>query len=394
MRIRSGHIVVLVIVLLCAMLSAVLLLGGGTEATPDTTAVRGASLPPVGTDPSAVPQIEVETKEKDMGIVSNAGMTVKPFVLKNTGRATLVIHEVKTSCACTTPLVTQDGLDIAPGAQGSFNIQIDPRRIPGFETRKVLTIISNDPKSPQIEVGVTSHVDPEFELEPQVLNFGDIEKGDPATINLVVKQLGDRPLEITELNTVGSLKHDAKEAAAMIAHARNFVFSVARRPEASWASPGKAEYDLSVSLTPEVAAGALATRWVYLVTNVARMPAMAIPVSGNVIAPYEVSPKAPMKINLKADPITGALTTGTATIKATAPLTIDAIDAQGAPVVATAAGTTPNEARLNVELRDDAPPGPLEADIKFTVVMGEKRFTESVGVRAFVSKNPAPTPSN
>ena len=392
MRIRSGHIVILVIVLIGAAFGTVLVVGGGTEAAPDAAAVRGASLPPVGSNPGDVPQIVVETKEKDMGVVPNKGLTVKPFVVRNTGKAPLFIREVKTSCACTTPLLTPDGLSIAPGAQGSFDIQIDPRRIPGFKAHKVLSILSNDPAKPQVEVGVTSHVDPEFTLTPGELNFGEVEKGDPATIKLEIKQLQAEPLEITGMNTHGSLRKDSNEADI---HAKNFTFDVQRRPEDTWATPGKAEFDLTVSLTPEVAGGAINTKWVYVTTNIPRMPSLAIPVTGTVKVNYELLPKAPAKLNLKTDPTTGAFVPATASVSAASAVTIEAIDFAGAPlIVNTVAGDTPNEAKLNVNVRDDAAPGPLEATITFTIVVDGRRYAEHVGVRAFVAKNPALPPTN
>lgn len=390
MRIRSGHVVVLILLVLGGMLGVVLLYGGGTQAVESNAPARGASAPAFGADASLVPQIEVETTEKDMGVVSNTELTRKPFKVRNLGKATLLIREVKTSCACTTAVLTPDGLEIPAGREASFDIQIDPRRIPGFETRKELTISSNDPKNPQVLVGVTSHVDPEFSIEPKELDFGEVEKGSPATIRMVVKQLREEPLEVIELDTFGQVKKDSKEGASLMAHARLFEFSMTKRPEASWEKPGKAEYDLTASLAPGTPAGPIAAKFVYLKTNVARMPAMALPVRGTVVAPYTLTPQAPMKLNMKMDPFTGTFGTAEATVTAQAPVTLEALDAQGAPLTVTAQpGATPNEVRLAVTVREDAPPGALEAEVKFTVVVDGKRYPESVGVRAFVAKNPA-----
>jgi hypothetical protein len=392
MRIRSGHIIVAVSVLLGGMLGLVLIMGGGTEAAPDAALTSNASLPPAGTDPAFTPIIEVETSEKDMGTVSNTETTRKPFVIRNKGKATLKIIQVKTSCACTQGHIPADGLMIAPGGEGTMEIEVDPRRIPGFQAHKVLTILSNDPLTPTINVGVTTHVEPEFSITPDELNFGDVAKGSDVKLTMVLKQLREEPVEINEINTFGMVKKESKEAAEFAAMSDDFVFEVVKRPESAWAQPGKAEYDISVALTREIPAGPLDGKRLYVMTNIPRVPALPVMLKGKVVAPYQLTPAAPQKLNLRADPASGLMPSGQASVTAEGGVAIEDIAPQSEHLLVTQeAGATPNEARLLISIANTAPSGPFEADVHFTVVSGGVRYPEKVGVRSFVPER-ATTP--
>ena len=393
MRIRSGHIVVLVGAFILASVAVVLAVGGGTQAAPNTDADSLASLPAAGEDQNRLPAIEVETTEKDLGVVSNTEHTIRPFVVKNTGTAPLHIREVKTSCACTLGKIPPDGLTIPAGGQGTFDIEIDPFRIPGFEARRVLTVYSNDPLKPQVEIGVTSHVEPEFSVTPEFPDFGEVQKGAEPTLTVLLRQVRDEPVEVTGLDTFGLIKHDAKEAADATAAAAHFRLGVTRRPEDQWATPGKAEYELSIGLTKDAPAGSLEGKKVFLGTNVKRLAAMPLFLKGKIVAPYTLAPAPPQKLNIKGDKATGTYQAGYAVVTAQGSVTIEDIAPQSPHVLATAEpGATPNDARLRITISPDAPAGPIETDVSFTVSTASGKFPEHVGVRSYGIGNPAAAP--
>lgn len=383
MRVRSGHLILLAGVALAAMLGFVFLSVGGppvsTQAAPELT----ATVPPQGTDPALAPALALDGDKIDVGTVSNKEPTRRPVRVRNTGRAPLHLREIKTSCVCTVGHLPEGGLTISPQSEGTFDVEIFPARIPGFEATRKLTIYSNDPRRPQFEFEVTSHVDPEYSLTPAELDFGVVSKGAEAKLTMRLRQLRDEPVEVKEINTFGPQKKGSDGTM----HADDFIFTVIRRPEDQWAAPGKAEYDLGVALSPTIPAGTLDNKKLFVVTNVARVPSLPVMLKGNVTAPYTLKPAPPMKLNIRADASTGIFAPVYAEINAEAPVSIEDIAVSSPSIEAVAKpGDTPNQARVRVTVLESAPAGAIEEEVRFSAVINGQKYTERVGVRSFVVK--------
>ena len=385
MRVRSGHIVLVAGVVIVAMIAFVLM-NAAPPTAPVSEGAPQATVPPQGTDPSLVPVMEVEALEKDLGMVSNKESSRHPYIIRNTGTAPLRIREVKTSCACTLGHLPEGGLIVPPKGEGTMEIEIFPNRIPGFEARRTLTLFSNDPHKLTLEIGITSHIDPEFSLDPMELNFGEVPKGSAPSLTMVLKQLQDAPVEVKEINTFGHVAPDTKEGAVLAALANEFTFQITKRPEAAWATPGKAEYELTVGLSPGIAAGSLEGKKVHIVTNVPRVPSLMVPLKGTVVAPYTLEPALPQKLNLRPDAVTNRAM-GTVKLSAAEAIRVEDIQPQGDAIrVILEPTAVANQLTLTVEVTESAPAGPLEAEVLFNVVVGEKKYPERVGVRSFVVK--------
>lgn len=387
MRIRSGHIIVAVGAVILAMVAFILLNVSPSEAPLAAAPDYSATVPPEGTDRELVPVMEIEAAEKDLGIVPNTGSSMHPYIIRNTGKATLHIRDVKTSCACTVGHIPEAGLDIPPMGEGIMQIEIDPRRIQGFDARRVLTLFTNDPMRLTQDIGVTSHVDPEFSLEPIELDFGQVPKGTEKKLTMVLKQIQEAPMEVKEMNIFGHTKMDSNEGAALMAQTGDFTLEVVKRPESAWTTPGKVEYELTVGLTPLMSAGSLEGKRVYVVTTVPRLPMVPILLHGNVTAPYTLTPSPPMKLNMRADPATMTIAPEYASLRADAPVTVEDIQpASGSLSMTVEPGATPNDVRLKVTVTDAAPAGALEEDIHFNVNIGGTKYPEHIEVRSFVMK--------
>jgi len=378
MRIKSGHIAVAII----ALIGLFVILAASrvtTQAAPKGPE-PSAAIPGIDDDPTIVPIILPETTEFEVGPVANDKPTRHPFTVHNKGKANLHLTSIKTSCACTEGILPQNGLIIPPGQQATFDIQVDPRRIPGFKTRKILTIASNDPKTPQIQLGVTTNVSPEFEIDPEEINLGTVKKGDQLTRTLIVRQLQDTPLEITDINTFGNNKTQP--------NATDLIMHYERRPEDQWRTPGKVEYEITIGPRPEVPAGPL-NRMVFLVTNVKRLPAFPIPLNGILQAPYTIDPAAPKPLTLSPDPATRAPQPATITITAETPIELVGI----APGIDTLTVTPlpqlqPNTAQLEISATPGAPTGPIDSEVRFLIKTPENTFPERVPVRGFIPPTP------
>lgn len=329
------------------------------------------NVAPVGVDDNFVPIIEVETDEFDMGLISNAEPTSKPLKVFNRGKLPLKIYNIETSCACTQGEIPEAQSVIPVGGEGIVTVTVDPYRIPGFVSDKVLTISSNDPNQTQVKVTVHADVDPEFVLEPAVFDFGKVNKGESPALTVRFRQLQDAPINITEVNSFGQLA--PSEAADEL------QLSFEPVPEDQWAEPDKREYDIHAQLAPDAPVGTLYRR-VFLVSDLPRVVAMNIPTRAEVVAPYALDPVPPKQVVIKGTE--GAV--GTATVTAESAVSIENVQVPEGILVATVRPQeSPDTVRIDLSVDNAAPAGAIQETVSFDVVMGDARYTESVNVRSF-----------
>ena len=147
MRLRSGHILIVVIGLLGGLVLAMLRLGGSG----DTGSVaEDAPLPPEGVSINESPVLAVETLDYDIGEIPNDQTGRGVIQIANHGTRPLVISEVRTSCACTQGTFDVKEPKIAPGASAPLMAEVFPKGIYGFQSRKVVSFVSNDPAHPSV----------------------------------------------------------------------------------------------------------------------------------------------------------------------------------------------------------------------------------------------------
>ena len=386
MRIKAVHIVLLLVLVMAGLfLYAAYRQGGGVGSEEEFLArvrqlqegdrsdsVDGA-LPPVGTDPGVVPAILVAA-EFDAGLILSTEVSHVKLPVANTGKAPLKLSDVQTSCVCTYPTIPEAQGAIAPGAEGYIDIALIPGRIPGFHSEKTITVYSSDPRRPTVSVKVRVDVEPEFELVPPEIDFGKVPKGSSPEVVIRFRQIR---AEAIELKKVSEALGDGGESGPP-----DIDFGIAPVPEAEWREAGKAEYTITAKLSPVVSPGKILKR-VTVLTNVARMPGMVVHAKGAVDGPYAVEPTYPGRLVLKAS-ADGMVFQGTAKVVAEGLIDVVNIDT-GHPQLAVKArqGDAPNTALLDVSLLPGAPPGKLEAVVRFEVQCGGSSFPERVGVRSF-----------
>jgi hypothetical protein len=109
-------------------------------------------------------QIELSASEFHFGTVPNDKPVSQVFQVRNTGRGTLEILGVSTSCGCTTAEIDENRL--APGATANLTVTYDPQVHDGAtdEFTRVVYIRSNDPEASETMLTVrVKVVDPHKE---------------------------------------------------------------------------------------------------------------------------------------------------------------------------------------------------------------------------------------
>lgn len=185
-------------------LSAVLSVSGMAMAQDAVPAAQPPAQPPAAGEPSLVKvnsgTLVFETESVDLGTIVQNELKSLKFKFTNTGKAPVVIKEVKRSCGCTQAKVVVEGSDkglepvehdqntwctIPPGAKAEIDAEFDPKGKTGSHS-KTITIVSDDSERSNIVLTLTVEVEATIMVEPSVLNFGTVERGGSKMLKLSV----------------------------------------------------------------------------------------------------------------------------------------------------------------------------------------------------------------
>lgn len=122
------------------------------------------------------PRMMVGVEVLDFGTVPDNELLSKEFKIRNEGRANLEIKSLQASCGCTRPETDREIL--RPGEEATITVGFKPFNRVGIQNQRV-TISTNDPERPTTVVRVKADVQPRLFLEPKVLQFPGMRKGDP-----------------------------------------------------------------------------------------------------------------------------------------------------------------------------------------------------------------------
>jgi hypothetical protein len=140
------------------------------------------------------PMIEVRETTKDGGVVEEGSVVPFRFEVANRGQADLEVTQVKPSCGCT--VVKWDRV-IKPGAHGTIAAQMHTDYFRNSVT-KHMTIFSNDPARPQMELTITARILPLVNISPAraaLLTVGD----KAVTQEFTLERSGGRPMKIVQV---------------------------------------------------------------------------------------------------------------------------------------------------------------------------------------------------
>jgi hypothetical protein len=147
--------------------------------------------------PKTGPRIELTSTSLDLGTISDDKEIDTKIAFKNTGIATLEISNVKGSCGCTVPALTKKTYE--PGESGEIDVKYSPKGKKGVQSVNV-TISSNDPLQPTLNVALKAEIKPMLSVEPPVVQFGQAGRGEakPQTLK-ILNRLPD--VTITQVST-------------------------------------------------------------------------------------------------------------------------------------------------------------------------------------------------
>lgn len=125
------------------------------------------------------PKATIAEPLKDVGTVSKGDKIVHDFVIKNEGDADLQITNVQPACGCT---VAEFDKVIKPGQTGKVHAVIDSSTFSG-PISKGVSVFTNDPEHPQIELTIHAKVEPYISIKPGYARYITVQ-GEPLEGNI------------------------------------------------------------------------------------------------------------------------------------------------------------------------------------------------------------------
>ncbi|MBI4026652.1 MAG: DUF1573 domain-containing protein [Verrucomicrobia bacterium] len=126
--------------------------------------------------------ISCEQPAHDFGVAPNGKVIEHAFILRNGGDGALKINAIQ-SCCGVAATITETNL--APGAVASVSAKMSLRGLHGKQSKSIV-VESNDPKHPKFELLLTGEAIRPAEIQPRLLNFGEIARNKVAEREVVL----------------------------------------------------------------------------------------------------------------------------------------------------------------------------------------------------------------
>jgi len=297
-----------------------------------------------------IPRIQFEEMTYDFGQVREGTEVIHVYKFNNVGTDTLVIGKIRTSCGCTAALASER--EIPPGEEGEIKVTFDSSSRHGRgKIHRTITVPSNDPEQPKVELSLTGEVLVEIEITPRYLNFGTIQKGEERSGSVKVRFPCDPTRQVTQVESL------TKGISAEQVSSKS-------------AEPGETE--IQIRLSKDVPVGRLSGR-VQISTTNPNKPTDTIMVIANVQGEIVVQPSVLSGVFRKGDP--KAIVT--LTKKGKKNLKIKKVEEDTGRFTTHVVQVKKGEHyRVELSLRDDAKPGRFQGTLKLYTNHPDQRVIE------------------
>ena len=203
----------------------------------------------------------------NFGTVARGSKTEHRFTFRNIYKEDIHISGVRTSCGCTSPVVTKDLLKTHETAEvvATFNT----RTFLG-QHGATLTVTIDQPYYAEVQLRVDGNIRSDVTFEPPFIDLGNVDLGKGAQQTVQVMRTGSTPWQIVDVRSANSM------------------FEVTLSKPQRTAT--QTLYELTLSLKPDAEPGYINSELI-LVTNDPRAEQIPMDVEGRVVAAVTVSPQ-------------------------------------------------------------------------------------------------------
>lgn len=152
----------------------------------------GAALAQTG------PKIDAPETQYSFGSVYQGAVVKHTFTLRNSGKDTLQIENVRSSCGCTVAMA--DKKAVAPGETTRIEASFNSDRFSGH-VNKDIYVQSNDPVQPVTKLSITGEVKVELSITPSTIYFSGLKEGVPVNRRLALVNNSEKTITIREISS-------------------------------------------------------------------------------------------------------------------------------------------------------------------------------------------------
>ncbi len=151
------------------------------------------------------PQAKIHVDEGttlDFGSSYTGSKVDRVLTIRNIGKDTLRIGEVKAQCGCTAAMMKDEQKMIPPSGTGQLSISFDTRNYGGQKVTKQVFISSNDTTNARLTLAFNVNVMNVLEVAPKFLSFNDSKLESTYTKSVTITNPGKESVKILSLVTV------------------------------------------------------------------------------------------------------------------------------------------------------------------------------------------------
>jgi opacity protein-like surface antigen len=161
--------------------------------------------------PAGAPKIQFDKTVYDFGTTSQVTSVTGTFTFHNAGDAELKLQKPAPSCGCTVAKVIPESMTLKPGEKGELMFTVNLGAAKG-SLEKHINVPSNDPQSPNINLGIKVTVQQVFDVNPTQVMIGDVHLGEKTNVTVQVHRNDGKKLSITKTEVAGDFAKARVEA--------------------------------------------------------------------------------------------------------------------------------------------------------------------------------------
>ena len=207
------------------------------------------------------------TAEHDFGTVARGTKAIYRFQIKNLYEEDVHIASVRSSCGCTTPLITKP--DLKTFEVGEIVAEFNTKKFLGPKSA-VVTVVLDKPFPAEVQLRINGFIRSDVVFAPGAVDFGTVGFGNGAEKRVTVTYAGRDNWSVVETKAPPGLETEIVELSR---------------------AQGQVVYELLVRLNKQAPSGYIQDQ-ITLVTNDTRNPEIPLDVEGHVVSEIAVSPAA------------------------------------------------------------------------------------------------------
>ncbi|HVT60154.1 MAG TPA: DUF1573 domain-containing protein [Thermoanaerobaculia bacterium] len=181
-----------------ALGAAALLAGSLTAASTAPPSDPAAGAPRAGVGAAKAPKAAAVEPVIDVGTIPAGDKAAHDFEIRNEGEGVLMLTDVRAACGCT---VASFDKTIAPGQSGKVHVIVDTLGFNG-PIAKGVTVFTNDPKNPQIELTVRAKIQPYIVVDPGYARYVTVRgEGKQGNIVQTLYASDGEPMDIVKVES-------------------------------------------------------------------------------------------------------------------------------------------------------------------------------------------------